>query len=515
MKTNAVKICVPISVSRANEIIPAMNRAAEAGDLIELRLDYLEQQERHAALLTLLNYLKTSDKSLIVTLRSQAQGGQAVLDDETRQRFWLSLNDLPGNSFADLELDLVNEFSQNHVNEKLAFEWDQVICSHHDFKCVPADLTEIYQRLAATPARVVKIAVQASDSTDCLAIFRLLERAYRDGREIIAIAMGAAGVMTRVLGPSRGSFLTYGSLADQSATAPGQLTARELRDVYRIDRLDRSTAVLGIIGNPVGHSLSPYIHNAAFAANSINAVYLPLEVRDAGQFIRRMVRPDSREIDWHMRGLSVTAPHKSAVMEHLDWIDPGAKEIGAVNTIVIREGQLHGFNTDAAGFISPLQDKFESLRNVRCAIIGAGGGARAALWALGRQNADSVLFARDLQKGKSLAQSFDIGCRPLADACFEGFDLVVNTTPLGTQGSRENETPVSGEKLRGVRLAYDLVYNPSETRFLREARLAGCETLSGFEMLIAQAIEQFKLWIGGEPDAQVMRAAALRKLAGR
>ena len=211
----------------------------------------------------------------------------------------------------------------------------RLICSHHDFAGVPADLENIYRRMAATNAPILKIAVQADDAIDCLPVFNLIERARREGRELIAIAMGQAGVMTRILGPSRGSFLTYGSLDEDSATAPGQVTARELREVYRIDSIDRETEIMGVIGRPVAHSISPHIHNAAFAQANINAVFIPFEVHDVDSFMRRMVRTSSREIEWNLRGLAVTAPHKSSVMKHLDWIEPAAKEIGAVNTIVV------------------------------------------------------------------------------------------------------------------------------------------------------------------------------------
>ena len=285
-----------------------------------------------------------------------------------------------------------------------------------------------------------------------------------------------------------------------------------MREIYGIDRIDRETEIFGIIGKPVSHSLSPHIHNAALEAAGLNAVYIPFEVGDANEFMRRMVQPRSREIDWNLRGLSVTAPHKLTVMERLDWIEPSAKEMRAVNTIVLRDDELHGYNTDAIGFISPLRGRFGSLKHARCAIIGAGGAARAALWALNSEGAQVTLFARDPALAEFFARQFSAECKSNADASFNGFDVVINATPLGACGERENETPVTTEKLREVRLAYDLVYNPLETRFLREARAAGCETLSGLEMLIAQAVEQFKLWTGCEPDAEVMRATALREL---
>ena len=509
MKTNAAKICVPLCVARASELSPAIARAAEVADIIELRLDCLLAAEFDSATSVLSSLIAKAVVPIILTMRSGEQGGRVSLSLDQRSQFWASLGATAENCLKDFELDLVQEYARR-ADKRV--DWSKIICSYHDFAGVPSDLEKIYEQMAATPARVLKIAVQADDATDCLPVFHLLERAQREGREMIAIAMGPAGIMTRILGPSRGSFLTYGSLDDESGTAPGQLTARELREVYRIERIDQQTEVFGIIGKPVGHSLSPHIHNAAFAAARVNAVYVPFEVRDAVSFMRRMAHPRSRELDWNLRGLSVTSPHKSVVMDQLDWIDPAAKEIGAVNTIVVDDNELHGYNTDEAGFITPLRNTFGSLKGSRCAIIGAGGGARAVLWALRNEGAGVTLFVRDPDKAKPVANEFGVDYRQLAGARFDRCEIVINATLLGTRGQHAEQTPVTAEQLGGVRLAYDLVYNPIETRFLREARAAGCETLSGLEMLIAQAVEQFKLWTGEDPNAEIMRAAAQRAL---
>jgi shikimate dehydrogenase len=254
------------------------------------------------------------------------------------------------------------------------------------------------------------------------------------------------------------------------------------------------------------------MHNAAFEASGINAVYIPFEVKDAASFIRRMVNPRTREIKWKLRGLSVTAPHKSILMEQLDWIEPTAQEIGAINTLVVEDDVLRGYNTDAAALIAPLREKGVTLSDARCAVIGAGGAARTALWSLQREGARLTLFVRDVEKAEPIAEKFGVDCLQLEGAKFEGFDLVVNATPLGTLGLREDETPVLANQLRGARLVYDLVYNPPKTRFMREACEAGCETLGGLEMLVAQAAEQFKLWTGKAAPVSVMMEAALRKL---
>ena len=245
--------------------------------------------------------------------------------------------------------------------------------------------------------------------------------------------------------------------------------------------------ICGLVGLPVMHSVSPHIHNAAFVSEDVNGVYLPFEVNDAQQFLKRMVHPRTRELNWNLRGLSVTAPHKQAVMDCLDWIDPDAKEIGAVNTVVVENDRLLGYNTDAAGFIEPLLKRFGSLSDAKVAIIGAGGAARAAIWALKREEANVTLFARNVTKARPLAELFNISCVSLSDCSFNGYDLVVNATP---------QSPVTREDLTGARCVYDLVYNPLETQLLRTAHEAGCETLGGLEMLIAQAERQFELWTG-------------------
>ena len=220
---------------------------------------------------------------------------------------------------------------------------------------------------------------------------RWAREAVRDDRRY-----GPSGIPTRVLGPAAGGFLTYGAMAPGRGTADGQLTATDLGELYRIQQIDRETLITGLLGFPVGHSVSPHIHNAAFASRKMNAVYLPFSVRDVSDFIKRMVDPRTSELNWRLRGLSITAPHKVAVMDHLDWIEPSAKDIGAVNTIVVADQTLHGYNTDALAVLQPVIDKRGSIRDACCAVIGAGG--YRYRWSFEMRAHD--LFARD-NKGTS------------------------------------------------------------------------------------------------------------------
>jgi len=507
MRTRRAKICVPVAVNRVAEITPAIDRAASVADLIELRLDYLSEDELATFGGSVDTLLDSSPVPLILTLRPADEGGRSNLDLARRLAFW---SNLPKRSDCNFDLEL--SIAERLAGKLTDFDWARVICSHHDFASVPSDLKEIYRRMEATPAGILKIAVMAKDAIDCLPVFEILNTGNVRNRETIAIAMGEAGIMTRILGPSHGSFLTYGPTDSAKGTAPGQITAEQLRDCYRIDRIDEATEVFGLVGRPVSHSISPQIHNALMREASLNSVYIPFEVGDVDSFFGRMVHACSRETDLNMRGLSVTAPHKVSVMKHLDWIHDSAKGIGAVNTIVIKGRELQGYNTDADGFVAPLRERFGSLKKLRCAIIGAGGAARAALWALGKEGAAATLFVRDQKKAQATADSLGAEIESVSGADFKDFDLVVNATPAGTRGEFEYQSPAKAGQLRNVRLVYDLVYNPLETPLLREARSAGCETLGGLEMLLAQAAVQFNLWTGKKAEPKVARAAATEAL---
>jgi 3-dehydroquinate dehydratase/shikimate dehydrogenase len=517
-------------VRRADELASAIERAAELADVIELRFDCLDTDAQlDAALRELPLILRAHARPFIYTFRPADEGGHRPLDDATRLDFWtrrlrpLIAGATTRHDFLDLELDL---FARHPDALAQLTDSINVIISHHDFARVPADLEEIYARAAriadshahptTTPKTVVlpKLAVRAGEITDCLPVLRLLDGARREGRTLIAIAMGEAGLLTRVLAPAFGSFLTYGSLDEEHATAPGQITARKLRDLYRVHSISERTQITGLVGSPVAHSVSPHMHNAAFAALAFDAVYIPFETRDARAFIRRMAHPRTRELQWNLRGFSVTAPHKRAIIEGLDFVEESAREIGAVNTIVVEGEELHGYNTDADAALAPLRDRVD-LTGARVAIIGAGGAARSLLWSLREARASATIFARDVESARVVANKFDADAHAREGARFDGFDLVINATPLGTSGARESETAATADQLRGVRVAYDLVYNPSATQFMREARAAGCEwVVGGLPMLVAQAAAQFELWTGESAPVEVMRSAAEKKLAG-
>ncbi|HEY6804069.1 MAG TPA: shikimate dehydrogenase [Pyrinomonadaceae bacterium] len=507
---NPTRVCIPLNEQSFDSLRVAIQKASATADLIELRLDGLPPDQLELAVRQLDSLLVQTDKPVILTLRTQAQGGYRTIDHAERVECWNRLFSTKRTLF-DLEEDLVAELiNRDEVHQP---DWSRVICSHHDFTGTPSDLDDLYERLSFTPARIIKLALKANDITDCLPILKLLDRARSEERDLIAIAMGDAGVVTRILGPARGAFLTYGALETEQGTAPGQVVATDLKTIYRIDQIDDDTIITGLVGRPVMHSVSPHMHNAAFRSVAINGVYLPFEVNDLDSFIQRLVNPETRELEWNLRGLSVTAPHKSAIMKHLDWIDPTAKSIGAVNTVVVENEQLHGYNTDADGLIAPLIQRLGSLSGLRAAVIGSGGAARAAVFGLQQKGVDVSLFARNLEKAEAFATQFNISFNSLStSSSLMNFDVVINATPLGSFGERINETPVVAEQLSGSRLVYDLVYNPIETEFLKEGRKASCDVLGGLEMLVAQAKLQFKLWTNTDISSNLMYNAASSSL---
>jgi 3-dehydroquinate dehydratase/shikimate dehydrogenase len=506
---NNGKICVSVCAVTADELIEQIKRAEDLADVIELRFDCLKETEIEIFWKTIKNSLKRFTGVFLVTLRPFEQGGKRKLTLAEREEFWIHSHVFEFVEWADLELD----FSEEKINRYWGKTFDKVIKSFHDFEKVPSNIVEIYNQVLEN-SELAKIAIQADDITDSIAVWKLLARAKSENKQIIPIAMGEAGKWTRILGLAHGAFITYAARETGSETAPGQISAGDLVETYRVRELNEQTEVYGIIGGDTSYSMSPYIHNAAFKFHNLNAVFVPFAVKNLDEFIERFVRRKTREIELNLKGFSVTNPHKQTIIKHLDFVDETARKIGAVNTVKIVGDKFHGFNTDARGFIEPLKTAYGDLKNARVAIIGNGGAARACIYALELEGAKATIYARDTEKAKNLADEFDVSLAELKfdTTNFNSFDVVVNATPLGTIGELENETPATAEQIKNVHLVYDLIYNPFETRFLREAKSVGVPTIGGLAMLIAQAMGQYKFWTTLDAPMKEMSRAALRKL---
>ncbi|MGI8848585.1 MAG: shikimate dehydrogenase [Pyrinomonadaceae bacterium] len=506
---NNGKICVSVCAKTTEELIEKISCAKNLADVIELRFDCLEKIEPEKLWNKIKQIRQSFDGKLLATFRPIEQGGKRNLTFAERKEFWADLHISEFIDWADFELDLPEE----NINKRSGKTSKKVIKSFHDFEKTPANLNEIYNQISAN-SELLKIAIQADDIGDTIAVWKLLERAKAEKKQIIPIAMGEAGKWTRILGLAHGASMTYAALSAGRETAPGQISAKDLIKTYRVRELTAKTSVFGIIGNPVAHSLSPFMHNEAFEFHNLDAVYIPFEVKNLDEFIERFIKKETREVELNFKGFSVTIPHKSTIIKHLDFVDETAKAIGAVNTVKIKNGKLYGYNTDAQGFIEPLKNSYGDLGNAKIAVFGAGGAARACVYALGKENAKATIFARNIGKAQSLADEFNVQSSKfkVEGESYKNFDIVVNTTPLGTCGEFENKTPATAEQLENVNLVYDLVYNPFETQFIKEAKKASVPTIGGIAMLVGQAMAQLKIWTGEDAPMKEMSATVLKRL---
>ena len=528
---NNGKLCVSVCAETAAELTQQIERAEDLADVIEIRFDCLNENELDSALqkISRLN----SKKSLLATFRPKSKWAEfffgKVIDKEVLEKknsafrerinLWNKVLSLRKIDFLDFEDDLFIGFMMSDIFENDILQKREIIFSYHNFEGVPNNLRQTYEDFSSAEefnvkCDIIKIATQTDDVTDTIEIWKLLKQAEQENKNLIPIAMGEAGKWTRILGLAHGAFMTYAALDAGKETASGQITAQDLIETYRVKELDERTEIYGILGNPVSHSLSPYIHNAAFKFHNLNAVFVPFEVKNLDEFITKFIRHETREVELNFKGFSVTIPHKQAIIKHLDFVDETAEKIGAVNTVKIARGKLYGYNTDAEGFIEPLKNTCGELKNLKVAVLGSGGAARACIYALQQAEAKVTIFARDIEKAKVLADEFQASFSDLKSEIsdFKFFDIVINATPLGTIGGLENQTPVTADQIKTAHLAYDLVYNPFETRFLREAKSAGVPTVGGLAMLISQAMAQFKIWTELDAPMKEMSRAALRKL---
>ena len=300
--------------------------------------------------------------------------------------------------------------------------------------------------------------------------------------------MGDHGFATRILTARIGSYLTFTSASAAADAAPGHINPEQLRSLYRYDKLTDNTAVFGVIGNPVMHSFSPFIHNRGFSMLDIDGVYLPFLVDQVADFMKLA---ELLEI----QGVSVTIPHKKAVIKHTESRDPSVEAVGACNTLVKRPGGWYGTNTDVPGFLQPLHETEIDEGARRAAVIGAGGAARAMVYGLKEDGWDVLVLNRTASRAEALADAFDCDWAPLNNEGLSRLanhsDLIAQTTSAGMKPWEELD-PLEGYTFRGTEIVYDTIFNPPETRLLRRAREAGCTVIRGGRMLLAQAVHQVR-----------------------
>ncbi|KAI9084312.1 hypothetical protein K1719_033654 [Acacia pycnantha] len=510
-------LCTPLVGATVDQMLADMRRAKEIGsDIVEIRLDCLRSFNPASDLQTL---IKQSPLPTLVTYRPVWEGGQYE-GDETRRQNALRLAMELGADYIDVELQVAHDFI-NSIHGKKPDNF-KVIVSSHNFHNTPSSETigNLVASIQATGADIAKIVTTALDITDCARIFQIIVHSHIP---TIGIVMGERGLISHLLSPKFGGYLTYAALeTGASISVPGQLTVKDLIDLYNFRLIRPDTKVYGLVGKPVGQSKSPLLYNTAFKSVGFNAVYVPFLVDDVQKFLHAYSSPD------FFSGCSCTMPFKEAALKYMDEVDPIAKKIGAINHIMRKpDGKLVAFNTDYVGAITAVEDGLRELNGTtttECAaisplagklvvVLGAGGAGKALAYAAAQKGARVVVSNRSLERAADLAAKVGGKAIPLSEVGEfhpeEGM-VLANATSVGMK-PKVDETPIPKHALKHYCLVFDAIYTPKETRLLQEAKEMGIAVVYGTEMVIRQAFEQYKNFTGGLPEPQEL----FRQLMGK
>ncbi len=494
-------ICVGIGRGRHRHVIAEHKFLAEQGvKLVELRLDYIQGPVQVKRL------LRDRPCPVIVTCRRAQDGGRWEQSEEAR-RLVLRTAIVEGAEYVDLEDDIASTVPRYGSTKR--------IVSHHDFHKTPNDLIGLHRQLSSLDADIIKIATMANQPEDSLRVLELMQSV---DKPTIGLCMGDIGMPTRVLAGRFGAPFTYATFSSDRVLAPGQIGWREMRDIFRYETISKDTKIFGVVADPVGHSLSPVVHNKALDAAGIDAVYLPFRVSE--DHIDAFL--DSAE-RWSLVGLSVTIPHKQSVLRKVKHCDELVTSIGAVNTLSLKADGVSAFNTDATAAIESLKAAIEedeiaeeskkSGIGIRSALIlGSGGVARALAFVLRERNVEVTLAARTVSKAEVIAA--EVGCKVVEWDMRHRIphDCIINATPIGMHPN-VNDSPFPKSHLQTYMIVFDTVYNPENTLLIKHAQSIGCRTVTGVDMFIRQAAHQFSIWHDCDAPEAVMRDALKRATA--
>ncbi|MDA3938391.1 MAG: shikimate dehydrogenase [Spirochaetia bacterium] len=469
-------ICLTLMENSIEENLKVLNKNRYFINMVELRLDML-----HDPLLVSPDRVKSEFSiSTIITYRKKSDGGKYEGSEEDRRSVLYNYSKA---EFDYIDLELETSFPE--IEKITIGNGTRIIRSYHNFAGIPDNFESIIRQLSTRPGDIAKAAVYPQNSSDTLKMYEVFEK-VKDIKDKIILGMGNYGLSSRILYKKLGSMLSYCSNPENSG-APGHISPGEMVNLYRANEITFLTSVYGIIGNPVMHSRSPQIHNKAYLNARLDAVYIPFPVDNLSMFLKLATLLG-------VKGFSVTVPYKVEIINFLRLKSPELDSINSCNT-VLREGLVwKGFNTDLNGFLKPLLSHIDISSIKKCAVIGAGGAARAIISALKSIGMDVSIFNRSQENGRNLALETDCSFYPLdrQDLLVE-YNLIVQTTSVGMFPD-ENETPLPGYKFRKGQIAYDIIYTPLKTRFLKEAEEGGAATIGGLEMLTTQGIEQFEIF---------------------
>ncbi len=489
-------ICVSLGRTRHSSIMEEHNAlAAKGAELVELRLDYMRKKPDVGVL------LKERPTPVVVTCRRRSDRGRWFGTEDQRLSI-LREAIITGAEYVDLEDDIAKSIRRYGKTKR--------IVSYHNFDETPAELYDIHKRLAECDPDVIKIVTMANSPADNV---RMLEMVSSATVPTVGFCMGELGTISRILCGRAGSPFTYASFSREREMAPGQLSYAEVRNLYRFNKITKDTKVYGVIGDPIAHSKSPLIHNAAFRKAGVNAVYLPLRIPADG------LLDSLREFDrLGISGYSVTIPHKETVLQFCKVKDEETTKIGAANTLYQTDGKWAAANTDASAALEAIQQGLQKagrdtdLTGRKVLILGAGGAARAVGYSMIQQGAALTVTNRSRERGRSLAA--DLGCQFVSweNRGAESCEILVNCTSVGMH-PRLDETPFEQNWLSDSTLVFDTVYNPEQTLLLKQARERSCPTVGGIEMFIRQAGKQFELFTGVDAPREYMTETLRRAMS--
>src|SRR5271165_2165028 len=474
------RVCVAVVGDDPSKIIDRAESLVRDNPFMEFRLDYLSNPA--TGLPKLKHFLDMHPEATVIATCRRVVNGGKFKGSASAQLDILIKAAATGFQLIDIEFqsaEILKPAELIDLKNRVG-----VILSFHDFKATKK-LEETFAEMKRYPADFYKVVSTATTLYDNVQMMKFLQ-AHSAQFEMVGLCMGEQGIISRVLGVRAGSLFTFGSATRGEETAPGQVTAAELRDIYRIDVVDAATQVYGVAGDPVSHSMSPVMMNTAFRRETVNAVYVALHAKTLKDLLACVDQIP-------LRGLSITMPYKQDMLAALTNSDPLTRQIGACNTVVrAQDGKLYGFNTDVAGILVPLEQRL-TLQGAKILLIGAGGVARAAAFGLKNKGAEVFITNRTAEKGQLLARQAKAKYLKRADVAKSTFDVIVNATAVGMGSSRQS--PLEDNELN-TKYLFDLVYVPAETKLMKMARARNIEIIPGLEMFVQQGARQFEIWTG-------------------
>lgn len=481
-------ICVSIGRGRHKMLMAEHGHVARLGaKLAELRLDYLL---RTVDLNRLVNDRPTET---VITCRRPVDGGKWRGSEEDRIILLRSAI-VTGVEYVDIEEDIASQIRRYGKTKR--------IISYHNLKETPSNLEAIYESMLEKDPDIIKIATFANSPVDNVRVLNLVKKSKVP---TIAFCMGDLGMPSRIICLKYGAPFTFAALSNERATAPGQFTFKQLNDLYGVERINSETEFLGVIADPVGHSLSPALHNELLQNDGINKVYLPIRVpRESLDVFMESIR------EMALTGLSVTIPHKESILRYVNGLDEDVAGIRAANTLVVKNNSNLAYNTDCKAAMLSLAheegkyDQKQPFVGRTALILGSGGVAKAIAFGLTKGGATVAITGRNTKTAEKMAQDFKA---KYVDWSFRHdfqTDYIINCTPAGMHPDL-NSTAYDVDRLQSHHLVFDTVYTPQKTMLIKGAMERGCRIITGVDMFVRQAAMQYKLFTGTDPNVAEMK----------